>query len=64
MAPPVPSLAELRAQAAWAGVDPTDEDLERVRGFLAGVLPAFAELDELPSPGTSPAAVFRPEEEP
>ncbi len=59
-----PSLDELRREAARLGVEPSDEDLERVRAFLAVVLPAFEELEELIPQEVPPAAVFRPEEEP
>lgn len=64
MAAPGPSIDELRRQAERLGVSPTDADLEQVHGFLAVVLPAFAELEELVSPADAPAGVFRPEEEP
>ena len=40
-------LSVLREQARRQGVEPTDEDLEAVVGFLAGILPALAELEEL-----------------
>jgi hypothetical protein len=59
-----PSIDELRRQAERLGVSPTDADLEQVQGFLAVVLPAFAELEELVAPGDTPAGVFRPEVEP
>jgi hypothetical protein len=48
-----PSPAELRQIAKRQGVDPTDEDLEAVRDFLAVLLPAFEEL-ELLVPPTAP----------
>jgi hypothetical protein len=64
MTAPGPSIAELRCQAERLGVSPTDADLEQVQGFLAVVLPAFAELEELVSPADPPAGMFRPEEEP
>ena len=64
MAAPAPSIDELRREAERLGVSPTDADLEQVRGFLAVVLPAFAELEDLVSPTDGPAGVFRPEEEP
>jgi len=64
MAAAGPSIHELRRQAERLGVTPTDADLEQVQGFLAVVLPAFAELEELISPADSPAGVFRPEDEP
>ena len=59
-----PSIDELRREAERLGVSPTDADLEQVRGFLAVVLPAFAELEQLVSPADGPAGVFRPEHEP
>lgn len=54
-----PSLAELRSLAEAQGVAPTDEDLEAVRGFLEMLLPAFEELERVPS-GTVPAGLFLP----
>lgn len=59
-----PSIDELRREAERLGVSPTDADLEQVQGFLAVVLPAFSELEELVSPADSPAGIFRPENEP
>jgi hypothetical protein len=52
------SLAELRAAAARVGVDPTDEDLERVLGFLDVLWPAFQELEQLVPAETVPAGLF------
>ena len=40
-------LSFLRSLAERQGVEPTDKDLEAVVGFLAGILPALAELEEL-----------------
>ena len=37
----------LRALAGRQGVEPTDEDLEAVVGFLETILPALEELEEL-----------------
>jgi len=37
----------LRALAERQGVEPTDEDLEAVVGFLETILPALAELEQL-----------------
>jgi hypothetical protein len=37
----------LRALAERQGVEPTDEDLEAVVGFLGTIMPAIAELEEL-----------------
>jgi hypothetical protein len=56
----VPSIHELRTQAVRQGVEPTDEDLERVQAFLAVVLPAFEELERLVPPETVPAGLFLP----
>lgn len=60
----VPSIDELRAQAAQQGVEPTDEDLERVQAFLGVLLPAFEELERLVPPDTVPAGLFLPGEGP
>lgn len=57
-----PSLGELRRLAEARGVAPSDEDLEAVSAFLAVLLPAFAELEQLVPPGTPPAAFFLPRE--
>jgi hypothetical protein len=38
------------------GVEPTDEDLERVQTFLAVLLPAFEELERIVQEETVPAA--------
>jgi hypothetical protein len=64
MSRPAPSIDDLRRDAERLGVTPTDPDLERVRGFLEVVLPAFQELEQLVSPAEPPAGVFRPEDEP
>jgi hypothetical protein len=40
-------LSFLRALAERQGVEPTDEDLEAVLGFLETVLPALEELEDL-----------------
>jgi hypothetical protein len=61
---PVPSIDELRAESARQGVNPTDEDLERIQGFLSVLLPAFEALEHLVPPETVPAALFVPTEEP
>jgi hypothetical protein len=60
----LPSVEELREQAARLGVVPSAVDLERVRAHLAELLPALEALDELLQVDVPPAAVFRPEEEP
>ncbi|HEY7730128.1 MAG TPA: hypothetical protein VH950_04415 [Gaiellaceae bacterium] len=57
---PVPSLDELRALARLQGVDPTDEDLVAVTGFLATILPALAGLEARLGPDAAPA-LFLPE---
>jgi hypothetical protein len=44
------SLPFLRAIAARQGIEPTDADLEAVRGFLETILPALRELEELLPP--------------
>jgi hypothetical protein len=59
----VPSLEELRWQARAQGIEPGDDDLERVRGFLTVLFPQFAALERLVTADTVPAAVFRPEAE-
>ena len=56
-----PSLDALRAQAGMIGVEPSDEDLERVRAFLSVLLPAFAELERVVPADLPPAALFVPE---
>jgi hypothetical protein len=47
-------LSALREIARLQGVDPTDEDLEGVLGFLDRILPALAELQERLPPETRP----------
>lgn len=59
----VPSIDTMRELAALQGVHPTQEDLEAVQGFLAVLLPAFRELEQLVPPETVPAAMFVPTEE-
>jgi hypothetical protein len=56
----VPSIDDLRAEAGVQGVEPTDEDLERVQAFLAVLLPAFEELERIVQAETVPAAPFLP----
>jgi hypothetical protein len=41
------AIFSLRALAERQGVEPTDEDLEAVVGFLETIMPALAELEEL-----------------
>jgi hypothetical protein len=57
---PVPSLQELRARARLQGVEPSDEDLEAVTGFLATILPALAELESRLGADIPPAGLFLP----
>jgi hypothetical protein len=59
----VPSIEDLRLQARAQGIEPGDEDLERVRGFLTVLFPQFAALERLVPGDTVPAAVYRPEAE-
>jgi hypothetical protein len=41
------AISLLRALAERQGVEPTDEDLEAVVGFLETILPALEELEKL-----------------
>jgi hypothetical protein len=63
MAGSAPSIDELRARAAREGVTPTEGDLERVQGFLAAFVSAYAELERALPRETVPAGLFRPEAE-
>ena len=54
------SLDELRVAARRRGVEPDDDDLERVRAFLAVLGPAFDELERLVPAETVPAGLFLP----
>ena len=47
-------LSALREVARLQGVEPTDEDLEGVLGFLDRILPALAEIEERIPPETAP----------
>ena len=47
-------LEFLRELAARQGVEPSDEDLEAVLGFLDAILPELARLEELLAPEASP----------
>jgi hypothetical protein len=47
-------LSALREIALLQGVEPTDEDLEGVLGFLDRILPALAEIEERIPPETRP----------
>jgi hypothetical protein len=48
------AIAFLRALAERQGVEPTDEDLEAVVGFLETILPALEELEESLPPEAAP----------
>lgn len=60
---PIPSLGALREVAAALGVEPTDEDLAAVAGFLATILPGLAELERELPPDVAPAGLFLPGED-
>ena len=47
-------LESLRLVAAGQGVEPSDDDLEAVLGFLDAILPELARLEELLEPGVEP----------
>jgi hypothetical protein len=47
-------LSALREIARLQGVEPTDEDLEGVLGFLERILPALAEIEERLPPEVRP----------
>jgi hypothetical protein len=47
MGPQSNVISFLRALAERQGVDPTDEDLEAVVGFLETIMPSLEELEEL-----------------
>jgi hypothetical protein len=47
---PQSSLDFLREFAARQGVEPSDEDLEAVQGFLAAILPELERLEQLLAP--------------
>ena len=61
---PLPTLAELRALARSQGVDPTDEDLERVLGFLGTVLPDLRAIEESTPRSVVPGGMYLPDPEP
>ena len=52
-------VSALREQARQQGVEPTDEDLEGVLGFLSRILPVLAELEER-IPRGDPAVTLDP----
>ena len=58
---PLPSLAELRALARVQGVEPTDDDLEGVLGFLGTVLPTLRALEEQTGRDIPPAGMYHPD---
>jgi hypothetical protein len=47
MDPQSNAISFLRALAERQGVEPTDEDLEAVVGFLETIMPALEELEQL-----------------
>jgi hypothetical protein len=47
-------LSALRELARQQGVEPTDEDLEGVLGFLTRILPELEELEALLPPDATP----------
>jgi hypothetical protein len=47
-------LEFLRQLAARQGIEPSDDDLQAVLGFLDAILPELARLEELLEPGASP----------
>ena len=47
---PQSSLDFLREFAARQGVEPSDEDLEAVQGFLDAILPELERLEQLLEP--------------
>jgi len=49
---PQSSLEFLRRLAAAQGVEPTDDDLQAVRGFLDAILPDLERLAETLEPGS------------
>jgi hypothetical protein len=59
----MPTIAELRAMALVQGVDPTDEDLEGVLGFLRTVLPSLRELEQQTARDVPPAGMYLPDPE-
>jgi hypothetical protein len=48
------SIQFLRELAAREGVEPSDEDLEAVAGFLEAILPDLARLEETLPPESAP----------
>jgi hypothetical protein len=60
---PLPTLGELRALALSQGVDPTDDDLGRVLGFLATVLPDLRAIEETTPRSVAPAGMYLPDPE-
>jgi hypothetical protein len=52
----------LLALARLQGVEPTEEDLDAVAGFLASILPALPELEARLERDVPPAGLFHPED--
>lgn len=59
---PVPPRDVLLALARLQGVEPTEEDLDAVAGFLASILPALPELEARLERDVPPAGLFHPED--
>jgi hypothetical protein len=59
---PVPGPEVLRALAHMQGVDPSDDDLEAVAGFLASILPELPAIEARLEPSDVPAGLFLPED--
>jgi hypothetical protein len=51
----------LRERCLAEGVDPSDEDVAAVTGFLDTILPALAEIEELLPADTAVAGLYLPE---
>ena len=52
----------LRALARMQGVEPSDEDLEAVAGFLAAILPELPAIEVRLARSDVPAGPFLPED--
>ncbi|HET9286158.1 MAG TPA: hypothetical protein VFO26_01255 [Gaiella sp.] len=59
---PVPEPEVLRALARMQGVEPSDEDLEAVAGFLASILPELPAIEVRLARSDVPAGPFLPED--
>jgi hypothetical protein len=53
----VPALEDLRRLAAARGLEPSDDDLEGVAGFLRVILPALEEIERSLPPDLPPLGV-------